>query len=216
MEVADSVIVASATKRYATCNASRKHGAGPCTRPAGWGTDHAGVGQCKLHGGMMPNNRKHAATLTARQHLERLNGQPLTPSEYIDPVGALLSAVTIAALMEAECRRQVMELESLTGEVSSVARVGNGYDVVPTSEDVRAIVKLHVQWHDQLVKAGKACVAARVDERMTRLAQAQGAMLMQLVLAYMSESGYTPAQIVEGRKRFAAIAARMSLTGDDA
>jgi hypothetical protein len=31
-----------------------------CSLPAGWGTDHVGVGRCKLHGGMTPNHRAAA------------------------------------------------------------------------------------------------------------------------------------------------------------
>jgi len=33
-----------------TCGAKTRAGT-PCRRPAGWGTDHVGVGRCKLHGG---------------------------------------------------------------------------------------------------------------------------------------------------------------------
>lgn len=32
------------------CGGKKRHG-GECQRPAGWGTDHAGTGRCKLHGG---------------------------------------------------------------------------------------------------------------------------------------------------------------------
>lgn len=32
------------------CGAKNRSG-GQCARPAGWGTNHAGVGKCKLHGG---------------------------------------------------------------------------------------------------------------------------------------------------------------------
>jgi hypothetical protein len=31
-----------------------------CSLPAGWGTDHVGVGRCKLHGGNTPNHRTAA------------------------------------------------------------------------------------------------------------------------------------------------------------
>lgn len=36
-----------------TCGAKTKGGTA-CKRPAGWGTDHAGQGRCKLHGGASP------------------------------------------------------------------------------------------------------------------------------------------------------------------
>ena len=34
-----------------TCEAKTKGTGMPCRRPAGWGTDHPGMGRCKLHGG---------------------------------------------------------------------------------------------------------------------------------------------------------------------
>ena len=38
----------------ATCDANGKRGAGPCRHPAGFRTDHPGVGRCYLHGGRSP------------------------------------------------------------------------------------------------------------------------------------------------------------------
>lgn len=35
------------------CGATNRQGT-PCQRPAGWGTDHVGIGKCKLHGGKTP------------------------------------------------------------------------------------------------------------------------------------------------------------------
>lgn len=36
------------------CGATAKRTRQPCQRPAGWGTDHPGLGRCKLHGGATP------------------------------------------------------------------------------------------------------------------------------------------------------------------
>ncbi len=36
------------------CGAKTKSSGKPCQRPAGWGTDHVGIGKCKLHGGATP------------------------------------------------------------------------------------------------------------------------------------------------------------------
>ncbi len=41
-------------RSYPICGAQKRQGEGVCTRPAGWGTDHAGYGSCKLHGGSKP------------------------------------------------------------------------------------------------------------------------------------------------------------------
>jgi hypothetical protein len=35
-----------------------KHDHKPCRRPAGWGTAHPGEGACKLHGGVMPGDKR--------------------------------------------------------------------------------------------------------------------------------------------------------------
>ena len=38
-------------KAYPICGSKKSQSEGACTRPAGWGTSHAGEGRCKLHGG---------------------------------------------------------------------------------------------------------------------------------------------------------------------
>lgn len=42
-----------------------------CARPSGWGTDHAGYGRCKFHGGSTTNGRKYAAEQLAGEIVER-------------------------------------------------------------------------------------------------------------------------------------------------
>jgi hypothetical protein len=41
------------------CNARKTDGDGYCKQPAGWGTDHAGMGRCKLHGGNTTAHETH-------------------------------------------------------------------------------------------------------------------------------------------------------------
>jgi hypothetical protein len=72
-----------------TCGAKTRDGT-PCAHPAGWGTDHPGVGRCKLHGGstsrpmLCPSSprTKRMEKLCARSHLSALlsaERPPLTP-----------------------------------------------------------------------------------------------------------------------------------------
>src|SRR5690554_3423726 len=49
---------AKSEKNYPTCGAKTRAGT-TCKKPAGWGTDHPGVGKCKLHGGASTKNIKH-------------------------------------------------------------------------------------------------------------------------------------------------------------
>lgn len=71
-----------------TCGATKRHG-GKCTLAAGWGTNHPGIGKCKIHGGTSPTHIKSAATEEHR----RLFG---TPRE-INPIDALLECIRIRA-----------------------------------------------------------------------------------------------------------------------
>lgn len=189
-----AMTVAQSTKGYDICGATNRAGK-PCTRPAGWGTDHARTGHCKLHGGSTGSGKKHAAMLTARAQLERLTTEPLTPDQYIDPIGALLGAVTEASMVVAYLREQVMSLDVglVSGEptwthmLRSTTRDGTEIEL---GEEERALVKLYGEWHDRLVRAAKACAAAKIDERVTKLAEAQGARLdaaFRLFMRQMAE-----------------------------
>jgi hypothetical protein len=57
------------------CGRNRKHGRGPCTRPAGWGTDHPGEGACKLHGGNSKRGRENG------NYKHGLNSKYVTPED---------------------------------------------------------------------------------------------------------------------------------------
>lgn len=53
------------------CGAKLKSRDGLCGKTAGWGTDHPGFGNCKLHGGSTPTGKKHGETLR-QAYWERL------------------------------------------------------------------------------------------------------------------------------------------------
>ena len=95
----------SRDKRY--CGGKKKQGEGTCTRPAGWGTDHAGSGRCKLHGGCAPSGRIAAMNEAARQAVETY-GLP----RDISPTDALLEEVRYSAGHVAWLRAKVAEIEA--------------------------------------------------------------------------------------------------------
>lgn len=64
---------------------------GTCVLGAGWGTDHPGAGNCKLHGGATPNGRKGGRRVLARLALEKLS-VPVTG----DPIVVLEEAIASA------------------------------------------------------------------------------------------------------------------------
>jgi hypothetical protein len=66
------------------CGGPKRHG-GTCTRPAGWGTSHAGRGRCKLHGGTLPNYANKIHLEIAREQAN-LYGIP----RHIHPIDGLM------------------------------------------------------------------------------------------------------------------------------
>ena len=59
-----------------------------CTRPSGWGTDHVGVGRCKLHGGKTPSHQQAGQNALAAAAVATFG----LPRE-IDPRDALLEEI---------------------------------------------------------------------------------------------------------------------------
>lgn len=79
-------------KPYDKCGAKNRAGS-PCARPAGWGTDHAGSGRCKLHGGAAPiKHGRYSKVARARlgEYLDLLEADP-------DPLNLLPELLLIRA-----------------------------------------------------------------------------------------------------------------------
>ena len=62
-------LVSDAPKSARTAKPGPHAGAHHCSRPAGWGTDHAGRGRCKLHGGCAGRPSQHALYSEIREDL---------------------------------------------------------------------------------------------------------------------------------------------------
>lgn len=63
-------------RRGPKCGARGHQSGDPCDLPAGWGTDHVGVGQCRKHMGNAPNNVASARRLQALEATRRF-GTPI-------------------------------------------------------------------------------------------------------------------------------------------
>ena len=109
----EGVRASRAPVSYATCGAKRTRG-GPgatCTRPAGWGTPHPGIGSCKFHAGNTPTG-VGPPRWSRRARLERL-GVPLAGVNPIDLLGDLVDQ---AAAVVAYLREKVAELPDVLTE----------------------------------------------------------------------------------------------------
>lgn len=92
-----------------TCGAKTKGTGEPCGRPAGWGTDHAGSGKCKLHGGASPI--KHG--LYSKHASRRLSGRL---AEMREAGGELSDLAEDIALARAIISTQLERTDALNSD----------------------------------------------------------------------------------------------------
>jgi hypothetical protein len=182
--------VSATTEAVGTCGAKRRRG-GPCTKPAGWGTDHQGIGQCKLHGGSTPNANKNAAVKIAQSMGEAID---------IQPHEALLACVQITAGEVAYCTLRIQELktEEYTGHPEAYIEEswGDGGKQVtkqlPVQLNIWIVARRDAM--DRLARYAKMALDAGVEERRVRLAEGMAAQLAPVLDAIMRELELTPKQ----------------------
>jgi hypothetical protein len=151
------------------CGARRNRVPDLCRRPAGWGTDHAGVGRCKLHGGASPNGRVHAARQVAAIEAAKLGA-----AVPVDPHEALMTVVhTVNGGVE-YLRRRVLELEDV--EVLD----GESGQLHPTA-------RAFVAELDRLARVAKTATDAGVEERRMRLDEQRADLVTAFLRAFVDD-----------------------------
>jgi hypothetical protein len=169
------------------CGAIRK-GKPPCKRPKGWGTDHPGIGYCKLHGGSTPTHERAAQTEIARRECSML-GVPIETT----PADALIHEVREAAGNVAFYRELVQQLATHPtsaervehtewaddGKVEWIPEEPGIYaptrhvSGIPTGEaKPHILVVLYNDERKHLVAVAAAALRAGVEERRVQMAEA--------------------------------------------
>lgn len=182
-----------------TCNArKRKHsgtkksgskgkdttGSPYCSKVAGWGTDHLGVGRCKLHGGNVPNHRQNAMEQIAEQGVEAF-GLPVN----IEPQDALLEELRRTAGIIAFYEQQIRETkhDDLTGPIGTAGTdVESGLAHHPRSAP-NIWITLHREERVHYVKVAKTCIDAGIEERRVQIAEREGAVLAMVIRGILGE-----------------------------
>lgn len=168
------------------CSAKTRSG-GSCKRPAGWGTQHVGIGACKLHGGSVPNHMKHAQKIQAERAVATL-GLPRDVAPHV----ALLEEVHRAAGHVAwigEIVGRMQEKELVQG-VTKAIRHPDGTQTVEAQAAISVWVKLYHDERDRLVRVSKAALDAGVAERFVRLAEQEAQHLASVVKAILTDLGH--------------------------
>lgn len=176
------------------CGGQRRQAEGTCTRPAGWGTPHAGTGRCKLHGGSTRNHVTSAERAIAAQAVVTYG----LPRE-IDPRDALLEEVHRTAGAVAYLAEQVRGLEPTdlvwgrTEEADQQATEFPGTNVKREAKPNIWLV-LYQQERKHLVDVCRVAIAAGIEERRVRLAESMGAQLAGVLRAVLDGLGLSPGQ----------------------
>lgn len=142
------------------CGGPRKHGAGPCTRPAGWGTSHAGVGRCKLHGGSTPSHVKAGAAALAEQETRAVLAQLDVPPVN-DPLTALAELAGQVVAWQRALAEKVNELTALRFEDDKGA------------EQLHSHVALYERAMDRCGTVLATMAKLNIDERLARITEQQ-------------------------------------------
>lgn len=164
------------------CGAKKRDGSGgTCTQHAGWGTDHPGVGPCKLHGGNTRNHKTAAQTELARRAVHTY-GLP----RNIAPDAALLEEVHRTAGHVAWLATKVAELDEddlVWNRVEEVDKQSGQFGGVDTTHKAtpHTWVTLYQAERKHLVAVSKAALDAGIAERQVRLAEQQGVVLAEVV-----------------------------------
>lgn len=178
------------TPGYDTCGATKRAG-GPCTRPAGWGTDHPGIGTCKLHLG---STKGH--TTAARVEQARRDVVLFAARRDIDPGEALLELVQWTA-GEVDYWRQEVRLLERDELTWGVTRVKEGGDDRGTTEEAKphiAYVMLTAA-SDRLKEYSVAALRAGVEERRVRIAENQGRLFESVLRRIFARLELTEHQV---------------------
>lgn len=171
------------------CTHNRNRGRGPCHAPAKLGTEG-----CRMHAGS-GQDLKHQAALARRAGGHSLDVSPsevlLAEVRYTAGLCAWLDGVIAA-----------MDQDKMMWNLDS--RIDKAHGEFPGSETVhRAGLSPWVVWHgkahDHNLKAAEAALRANVEERLVRLAEAEGARVFGAFHRGLAQLGLTVEQWEQAR-----------------
>lgn len=158
--------------KHALCGAKKRSDGKPCRKFAGEGTDHFGIGRCRLHGGSTPTHKKHAVKVEAQRRTPKF-GQP----RQVMPGDALMEMLSIAY-----------------GQVHFLAEEISKHDDL-TAFEARVLIQSHKDERDRVAQVAKTALDAGVAERQVKLAEMFGVLIARLIQGILGDMRLTPAQL---------------------
>jgi hypothetical protein len=156
--------------------ARRQENGAPCRKSAGWGTDHKGIGPCRLHGG----NFKSVAVAAERKRAETEMRTVLSGLGVTRPVSNPLQALR-------ELAGEVLALkDALRGMVEHLGSLR--YDG-QAGEQVRGEMQLYERALDRAAKVLVDIGRLNIDERLVRISEEQGKLVFEALKAGLLAAG---------------------------
>lgn len=161
------------------CGGKKRQGAGTCTQPAGWGTDHPGFGRCKLHGGSTATGKAAAAKAEGRWLLGHLvpDRDPVT-----DPLAELRSLGAVVMQWMGACQEALETLKDYR------------YEAEHGGEQLRSEVAMFERSMDRAAAFLATLAKLGLDERQVAVSEAKASMLLRALEAGLADHGITGPQ----------------------
>ncbi|MFD0405608.1 hypothetical protein [Kitasatospora sp. NPDC127116] len=159
-----------------------------CGLPAGWGTDHPGVGRCKLHGGKTPGQQLKAT----RDNVER-EARAVLAELDVEPVGDPLTALMQLA-------GQVVSWQTATATLVNGLGDRIRYEGNSGSEQTRAEVQLYERAMDRALAVLSAIARLNIEERLASISEAQAAKVISAIDAALLSAGVSGTEAATARQ----------------
>lgn len=167
----------------------------PCGKSKGWGTNHPGVGRCKLHGGASPQAEVSGVVQLARREAAVMG----SPIDNLRPEEALLECIRISGGEVRYASERIAEIDpdEAVGPVVTTRPLKweKGAESPDDRVEEHGGPALHI-WievrhraMDRLVNYTKVAIAAGLEERRVRVAEEQGHLLAEAVRGILCDLG---------------------------
>lgn len=157
---------------HGRCGGTNRAGE-PCGHPAGWGTDHPGIGRCKNHGGSTPSHRlaaaKEQARRTADEALRLLGREGVRP--VVNPLEALAELAGEIVATKDIFRERVAELRAEAWR----------YSDDKGGEQLRAEIAMYERALDRSARVLADIARLKIDERLMAITEQQGQTLAAVI-----------------------------------
>ncbi len=162
------------------CGAKRRDGR-LCEQPAGFGTQHVGIGRCKFHGGSTPTQVQHAAVVaeerSARTILERLG----EPEPLGHPVEELLAVVAEQKAWQRILRERLAEHIETVNDLETTDKLN--------TEKERALVVLYERALDRTGNALANMVKLDLQSRMVQIKETEARDVIEAMVRAIHRAG---------------------------